>query len=57
MPGANPGGQSPWVDLKPTSHGSKYFAHRHTLGPWGGVKRSFFSESGNDAYQIKVKEL
>ena len=36
-------------------HGSKYFAHRHTVEPHGGVKRSnhFFTESSHVAYQIK----
>ena len=53
-------------------HGSKYFAHRHTLDPRGWGKKAkpfffstpemgskcqfFFSESGIVAYQVKVKK-
>ena len=32
-------------------HGSKYFAHRHTLDPWGGVKRS--NHWGGGGYKIQ----
>ena len=38
------------IKLKPTMHGSNYFAHRHTLNPGGGG-------GGGAAYQIRVKEL
>ena len=41
-------------------HESKYSVLTHLLNRWGGVKRSnisFFSISGHDAYQIKVKEV
>ena len=36
-------------------HGSKYFSHRHTLDPGGGVKMSnhIFCESSQVAYQIE----
>ena len=39
-------------------HGSKYFAHRHTLDPGDWVKRSsiYFSESSHVAYQIEADD-
>ena len=39
-------------------YGSKYFAHRHTLDPGGGVKRSYYtlSKSSRVAYQIKADD-
>ena len=49
------------IKLKLTTlaqHGSKYFAHRHTLDPGGDVKRSnyIFSESSHVVYQIKADD-
>ena len=44
-------------EMEHTTIASKYFDPTHTLGPFGGVKRSnFLSESSHVAYQNKGKE-
>ena len=37
-------------------HGSKYFAHRHTLDPGVKGQTIYFSESSPVAYQIKADD-
>ena len=44
-------------ELSTKHHESKYAVITHSNNPWGGVKRSFSSKSGQVAYQIKVEEV